>query len=78
MGAQITREGSSAIIKGVERLSGAPVKATDLRGAAALVLAGLAADNHTVLRGVEHLDRGYDGLEQKLTRLGGKIYRQQE
>ena len=78
MGAQITREGPSAIIKGVERLSGAPVKATDLRGAAALVLAGLAADNHTVLHGVEHLDRGYDGFERKLTHLGAAIHRRQE
>ena len=78
MGAVITREGPSAIIKGVERLGGAPVKASDLRGAAALVLAGLAADNHTVLHGVEHLDRGYEGFEEKLTRLGAKIHRQEE
>lgn len=76
MGAQITREGSSAIVKGVERISGAPVVASDLRGAAALVLAGLVADNHTELRGVEHLDRGYEQLEQKLARLGARIRRE--
>jgi len=76
MGAQITREGPSAIVKGVERLSGAPVKATDLRASAALVLAGLAAENHTVLEGVEHLDRGYEHLEAKLAALGARIRRE--
>ena len=76
MGAQISREGPSAIVKGVERLSGAPVVATDLRASAALVLAGLVADNHTELRGVEHLDRGYEGLEAKLSRLGARIRRE--
>lgn len=76
MGAQITREGPSAIIKGVEGLSGAPVKASDLRASASLVLAGLVADNHTVLQGVEHLDRGYAHLEQKLVSLGGRIHRE--
>ena len=75
MGAQITREGATAVVKGVERLSGAPVVASDLRGAAALALAGLVADNHTELHGVEHLDRGYEGFEQKLTRLGASIRR---
>jgi UDP-N-acetylglucosamine 1-carboxyvinyltransferase len=77
MGAEITREGHSAIIKGIERLSGAPVVATDLRAAAALVLAGLAADGCTELRGVEHLDRGYEGLERKLVSLGARIRREQ-
>ncbi len=77
MGAEITREGHSAIIKGIERLSGAPVVATDLRAAAALVLAGLAADGRTELRGVEHLDRGYEGLERKLVSLGARIRREQ-
>ncbi len=75
MGAQITREGATAVVKGVERLSGAPVVASDLRGAAALALAGLVADNHTELHGVEHLDRGYERFEQKLTRLGASIRR---
>jgi len=75
MGAQITREGASAIVKGVERLSGAPVMASDLRASAALVLAGLTADNSTQLHGLEHLDRGYEHLEQKLTRLGARLRR---
>lgn len=75
MGAQISREGPHAVIKGVARLSGAPVHATDLRASAALVLAGLVADNHTVLHGIEHLDRGYEQLEQKLTKLGARIQR---
>ena len=76
MGAQITREGPNAVIKGVERLSGAPVKASDLRASAALVLAGLVADTDTVLHGVEHLDRGYEQLEQKLATLGARIHRE--
>ncbi len=75
MGAAITREGASAIIKGVERLSGAPVTAPDLRASAALILAGLAAENQTELSGLEHLDRGYEHLETTLVQLGGKIRR---
>jgi len=77
MGAQITQEGANAIIKGVERLGGAPVMASDLRASAALVLAGLVADNQTQLGGVEHLDRGYEHLERKLSALGAKIHREQ-
>ncbi len=76
MGAQITREGPTAIIKGVPRLSGAPVMASDLRASAALVLAGLAADHRTELHGIEHLDRGYEHLEHKLTSLGAHMYRE--
>ena len=75
MGASITREGASAIVKGVERLSGAPVTAPDLRASAALILAGMAADNHTELNGLEHLDRGYEHLESQLARLGGQLRR---
>jgi len=75
MGAQITREGASAIVKGVGRLLGAPVMATDLRASAALILAGLAAENATELNGLEHLDRGYAGLEARLTQLGARIHR---
>ena len=75
MGASITREGASAIVKGVERLSGAPVIATDLRASAALILAGLAAENQTELGGLEHLERGYQDLEQQLIRVGAKIRR---
>jgi UDP-N-acetylglucosamine 1-carboxyvinyltransferase len=75
MGAHITREGSSAVVKGVVQLSGAPVVGPDLRAAAALVLAGLRAENLTELRGIEHLDRGYEGFEDKLRTLGATIRR---
>ena len=64
-----------AIIQGMPTLSGAPVLATDLRASAALVIAGLAAEGVTTLRGLHHLDRGYDNLEGKLTQLGAKINR---
>lgn len=77
MGANITREGHTAIVHGVERLSGAPVAAPDLRAAAALVLAGLAADDRTELSGIEHLDRGYEQLERTLVQLGARMSRQQ-
>jgi len=75
MGASITLEGASAIVKGVERLSGAPVTAPDLRASAALVIAGLAADNQTELRGLEHLERGYQDFERQLTQLGARLQR---
>ena len=75
MGAAITREGASAIIKGVERLSGAPVIAPDLRAAAALVLAGMAAENETALGGLEHLERGYEQFQERLARLGARLRR---
>lgn len=75
MGADIRLNGNCAIIKGVHRLSGAPVLATDLRASAALVLAGLAAEGTTVIQGLQHLDRGYDDIEGKLRRLGAKITR---
>ncbi len=78
MGAAITREGSSAIIKGVNRLSGAPVAAPDLRASAALILAGLAAEDQTEFVGIEHLERGYQNLEDQLTRLGASIRRAEE
>ncbi|MDQ0286968.1 UDP-N-acetylglucosamine 1-carboxyvinyltransferase [Desulfofundulus luciae] len=75
MGADIKVEGQTAIVKGVERLTGAPVMATDLRAGAALVLAALAAENGTVVEGVEHIDRGYERLEQKYAALGARIMR---
>lgn len=75
MGASISREGPTAIIKGVEQLSGAPVVASDLRAAAALVIAGLAAQNETEVTGLEHLDRGYEGLERKLVSIGAQLRR---
>lgn len=78
MGASIVLEGSSAIVKGVERLSGAPVNASDLRASAALILAGMAAENQTELSGLEHLERGYQDLETQLVRLGARIQRFKE
>ncbi|MDR9757382.1 MAG: UDP-N-acetylglucosamine 1-carboxyvinyltransferase [Thermacetogeniaceae bacterium] len=76
MGGQIQLEGRSAIIKGVPRLTGAVVEATDLRAGAALVLGGLAAENSTVIEGVHHLDRGYGNFEERLRMLGAQIYRE--
>jgi UDP-N-acetylglucosamine 1-carboxyvinyltransferase len=75
MGARIRREGNSAIVSGVERLSGACVMASDLRASAALVLSGLAASGPTVVRRIYHLDRGYERLELKLRQLGASIER---
>lgn len=75
MGADIRLKGHNAIIQGVPFLSGAPVMATDLRASAALVLAGLAAQGETVVKGLHHLDRGYDNLEAKLRGLGAKLER---
>lgn len=78
MGAQVRVEGPSAIIKGIRRLSGAEVMASDLRASAALVLAGLAAEGRTDISRVYHLDRGYANIEEKLSRLGAKIWREKE
>lgn len=75
MGAQITVEGRTAIIRGVESLEGAFVEATDLRAGAALFLAALAAEEATVLEKVGHIDRGYDHLEEKYRNLGAKLKR---
>lgn len=75
MGANIRVEGSTAIIQGVPELSGAPVMATDLRASACLVLAGLAAQGITSISRVYHLDRGYEGIERKLSALGARIER---
>jgi len=75
MGARIRTQGPSLIIQGVPELSGAPVMASDLRGGAALVLAGLAAKGITEINRVYHIDRGYDAIEQRLARLGAKISR---
>jgi UDP-N-acetylglucosamine 1-carboxyvinyltransferase len=78
MGADITIEGNSAIIRGVPRLSGATVMASDLRASAALVLAGLVAKGKTSIRRIYHLDRGYEKFEVKLRQLGADIHRQTE
>ena len=75
MGADITVSGNSALVKGVKRLSGAPVMATDLRASACLILAGLIADNTTEVNRVYHLDRGYEEMEKKFERLGAAIER---
>lgn len=75
LGAGIRREGASAILQGVPRLSGTSVMASDLRASAALVLAGLAAEGETVVRRIYHLDRGYDRLERKLNVIGADIRR---
>ncbi len=78
MGAEIMKEGPSAIIKGVSRLSGAEVMASDLRASAALVLAALVAEGKTEISRVYHLDRGYEKMEEKLSQLGATIYRVKE
>jgi len=75
MGADINVHGSSAIVRGVERLSGAPVMATDLRASISLILAGLAAKGETIINRVYHLDRGYERVEQKLAACGADIER---
>jgi len=75
MAADIQIEGRSAIVKGVPKLSGAPVMATDLRASASLILAGLAAEGETVISRIYHLDRGYEDIEQKLSALGADIRR---
>ncbi|HEY3365324.1 MAG TPA: UDP-N-acetylglucosamine 1-carboxyvinyltransferase [Symbiobacteriaceae bacterium] len=73
MGARVRVEGHTAIIEGVPSLFGAPVEATDIRAGAALILAGLAADGETTVYGLEHVERGYEKLEQKLRGLGAAI-----
>ena len=76
MGAKIVIEGRTAIIKGVRKLSGTTVKATDLRGGAALVVAGLAAKGKTRIENIEYILRGYENLDLKLSSLGAKITRE--
>jgi UDP-N-acetylglucosamine 1-carboxyvinyltransferase len=75
LGADITLEGSTAVIRGVPRLSGAPMMATDLRASASLILAALAAHGRSEVSRVYHLDRGYDRLDEKLASLGADIRR---
>jgi UDP-N-acetylglucosamine 1-carboxyvinyltransferase len=75
MGADITIRGGTALVRGVGRLTGARVTATDIRAAAALVLAGLGAEGETVLDGLDHLDRGYDGMAEKLAACGADVLR---
>ncbi len=75
MGANIKIDGRSAVVQGIPELTGAPVKATDLRAGAALILAGLAARGRTEITDVYHIDRGYTDIEKKFQSLGGKVYR---
>ncbi|MEA5602229.1 UDP-N-acetylglucosamine 1-carboxyvinyltransferase [Nostoc sp. UHCC 0252] len=75
LGADIRVKGNAAFVRGVPKLSGAPVLGTDLRASAALVIAGLAAEGKTTIQGLQHLDRGYDRLDMKLQQLGAKILR---
>ncbi len=75
MGARIKYHGQSAIVRGVPKLSGAPVMATDLRASVSLVLAGLAAQGETIVNRVYHLDRGYESIERKLSAVGADIER---
>jgi UDP-N-acetylglucosamine 1-carboxyvinyltransferase len=78
LGAEISIEGPSAIIKGGSKLSGAPVMASDLRASAALVIAGMAAKGSTQVNRIYHLDRGYEKIDDKLRGLGARVKRVQE
>ena len=75
LGARIRLDGDAAYVDGVDRLKGAPVMATDLRASVSLVIGGLAAEGETLINRVYHLDRGFEALEQKLSRCGAKIER---
>jgi UDP-N-acetylglucosamine 1-carboxyvinyltransferase len=75
MGANITLHGGSAMVRGVARMTGAPVMATDLRASVSLVLAGLAASGETMVSRIYHLDRGYERVEEKLAACGAEIER---
>ncbi|KAF1684852.1 UDP-N-acetylglucosamine 1-carboxyvinyltransferase [Pseudoxanthomonas broegbernensis] len=75
LGADIQVDGHTAIVRGVERLGGAPVMATDLRASASLILAGLVAEGQTTIDRIYHLDRGYENIEEKLGALGARIRR---
>jgi len=75
LGASITIDGNTALVSGVEKLSGAKVMATDLRASASLVIAAMCADGDTLIDRIYHLDRGYDRMESKLTAVGAKVSR---
>jgi UDP-N-acetylglucosamine 1-carboxyvinyltransferase len=78
LGADVRMQNNVAIVKGVERLSGAPVMATDIRASAALVIAALVAEGETRISRVYHLDRGYEAIERKLVALGADVKRVKE
>ncbi len=75
LGADIEVEGNAAVVRGVAKLTGADVMATDLRASACLVIAGLVAEGTTTIDRIYHLDRGYERIEEKLSGLGAKIAR---
>jgi len=75
LGAKITIEGNSAIVRGVDELIGAPVRSTDIRASASLILAGLMAKGHTEVSHIHHIDRGYEKIEEKFKQLGARISR---
>ena len=75
MGAKVNIDGRVAVVEGVEKLTGAPVRATDLRAGAALIIAGLMADGTTEISNVKYVDRGYDHIEDKLIALGADMKR---
>ena len=75
MGAKISAHGKTAVFDGVEKLTGAPVYATDLRAGAALIIAGISAEGQTEIYNLEHIDRGYENIEEKFRKLGAKIER---
>ena len=78
MGAKITAQGKVAFFEGVDKLVGAPVYATDLRAGAALIIAGIVAEGETQIYNIEHIDRGYENIEEKFKALGAKIKRVEE
>jgi UDP-N-acetylglucosamine 1-carboxyvinyltransferase len=78
LGARIELKGNVAVVKGVGKLSGAQVMATDLRASAALALAALVAEGETTISRIYHLDRGYERFDQKLTHLGARVERIEE
>jgi UDP-N-acetylglucosamine 1-carboxyvinyltransferase len=75
LGADIAIQGNTAVVRGVDKLQGATVMATDLRASASLVIAGLVAEGETVIDRIYHLDRGYESLERKLSALGARVRR---
>jgi UDP-N-acetylglucosamine 1-carboxyvinyltransferase len=75
MGASIAVEGNTAMVRGVDKLTGAPVMATDLRASASLIIAALAAEGETHVDRIYHVDRGYQNIEEKLQGLGARIQR---
>ena len=78
MGAKITAQGKSAVFEGVKGLTGAPVYMTDLRAGAALIIAGITANGTTEVYNLDHIDRGYENIEEKFRKLGAKIQRVSE